>query len=277
MAKMTLLTIGADEAVARGPQARLLTQELEGSGLTVRFEYLPAGKLSGALLDGVIDLAFHPLWQLPANPVDAISIAALTTREDPAYALLIQPAAVAGKPLRLREGASVSVSFPFAGAQLQYFRPDLQIVHNSFLPDPTTLLQQKAVDAVLWPVSNLPSEQGDWEFVRLHPREFVPPPGQGAYALLVRTGDRTLRQRLRDFHHPEVSAVTNVERKVLRLLGGDPKLPLGVFCSRDEAENFHVWAVMGATERKPLRRVQLSSNTSHLLAERVVEELEREG
>ncbi|MEZ4953759.1 MAG: hypothetical protein R2825_09295 [Saprospiraceae bacterium] len=45
-------------------------------------------------------------------------------------------------------------------------------------------------------------------------------------------------------HLPETAAVSNIERKILKLMGGELNKPLGVYCEQDANNHYHVWQRM---------------------------------
>ena len=100
--------------------------------------------------------------------------------------------------------------------------------------------------------------------------------GTSASLVTQTNGDDTqTRLILKKIHHPEISALTNVERRVLQLMDGGCQLPLGAHCERDAAGNFHAFAAceIGGT----MRRAQLSSSTSFGMAEKLVGQLRVSG
>ena len=109
--------------------------------------------------------------------------------------------------------------------------------------------------------------------IKLNPKEFVPAPAQGVLAYQTKDTAIETRRVLKKIHDPNVALVTNIERRVLNLMDGGCHIPLGVYCERDDNGNYHVWGAMADNWDAPLRRVQLSSNTSHRLAEDVFEKL----
>ena len=156
-------------------------------------------------------------------------------------------------------------------------RPDLQVKElRGNVPTRLEKLRGDDYDAILLAaagVSRLGLQLVDFQVVKLHPTEFVPAPAQGVLAWQTNADDRETRLVLKKLHRSDVSAVTNVERKVLNLMDGGCQLPLGVFCERDAASNFHVVAACQIAGE--MRRVRLSSRTSFGLAEKVVAELNR--
>jgi len=115
----------------------------------------------------------------------------------------------------------------------------------------------------------------DLTVVELNPKEFVPAPAQGVLAYQVRSEDIALRRFIQEeIHAEEVSAATNVERKLLRLLDGGCHLPFGAYCELDDMGNFHVWAAWAPTSTANVRMIRKSSSTSFGLPESVFEALQ---
>ncbi|HNG90689.1 MAG TPA: hydroxymethylbilane synthase, partial [Saprospiraceae bacterium] len=180
-----------------------------------------------------------------------------------------------GQIFRLKTGATVGSSAARRKAQLADYRPDLVLKDiRGNVPTRLQRLRDGDFDAIFLAAAGLNRlgvDLSGLERIELHPREFVPAPAQGVLAWQTHRDDTPTRLLLRRLHHPEVSAVTNVERRVLQLLDGGCQLPLGVYCERDAAGHFHAHAAcMIGTE---MRRVRVSSSTSFDLAETVVQRL----
>ena len=228
-----------------------------------------------ALLRGDIDLAVCELSALPTEQESSLAIFGLSARMHPAETLLIRQNALdAQKLLRLPEGATVASNSALSRIQLLAFRTDLRCaVWESGNPGIIAAgLPDNRFEAFLLPSAVLAhnSLPGAFHPLEFNPEELVPAPGKGALAWLGHRGDLPLRRMVQGIHRPEVSACTNVERGVLRLLGGDLEILLGVYCRRDAMGNYHVFAVWTPEPGVPLKRVRLSSSTHFKLSERVV-------
>lgn len=258
----------------RGDQIQHLSfDKIEGKGFFTQ-------ELEEALLDGSVDVAVHSMKDLPTRQSEGLAITAVSYREDPADWLLIRPDAVEeGRPLRLAEGCRVGTSSARRKAQLKDLRPDLQLQDlRGNVPTRVDKLRRGEADAILLAAAGLRRlelELDDLLVQRLHPREFVPAPAQGVLAYQVKKDNTAVRRILNKIHHTDVSAVTNVERKVLKLMEGGCHMPLGVFCERDANGHFHVWAAHADAWQGPLQRIRLSSSTSHGLAEQVAGALKK--
>jgi porphobilinogen deaminase len=203
------------------------------------FVFLPESLLASALLTGEVDCTVSQLHRLPALNREDISIAAIWFRRNLPL-LLAHPEDSAPNLLQLKPGARVCAPHPALQAQIQEFRPDLQFFGDE-----------------------IPSASP----ISLNPREFCPPPGYGAIAIQACSGDLATRRALRSIHQPAISAMTNVERKLLRLFGGDPQSLLGAWCERDAMGHCHLWAAYAEKTGSPVRRARLSSSTTFELAE----------
>lgn len=250
-------------------------EKMEGKGFFTK-------EIEEALLRGEIDLAVHSMKDLPTQSVAGgeLVITAVSYRDNPADCLVARPEALEGGQIfRLKTGATVGSSAARRKAQLADYRPDLALKDiRGNVPTRLQRLRDGDFDAIFLAAAGLNRlgvDLSGLERIELHPREFVPAPAQGVLAWQTHRDDMPTRLLLRRLHHPEVSAVTNVERRVLQLLDGGCQLPLGVYCERDAAGHFHAHAacLIGIE----MRRVRVSSSTSFDLAETVVQRLKAAG
>ncbi len=245
--------------------------KIEGKGFFTK-------EIEDSLLRGDIDMAVHSMKDLPTESPEGLAITAVSYRENPADWLIIRKAVLTeGQLLKLPEKAIVGTSSARRKAQMRHFRNDLQMKDiRGNVPTRLEKLRKGDFDAILLAaagVSRLEMDLSEFEIIKLNPKEFVPAPAQGVLAYQTCEDDMTTRRILKQLHHPEVSARTNIERKVLKLMEGGCHMPLGVYCERDQMNNYHVWAAIAKTWDSPVKKVRLSSSTSHELAESVVEKL----
>lgn len=243
--------------------------KMEGKGFFTK-------EIEDALLRGEIDVAVHSMKDLPTEQPEGLAITAVSYRDNPSDLLIIKKeSADPGKILQLKEGAVVGTSAARRKAQLIDFRPDIVMKDiRGNVPTRLEKLRSGDFDAIFLAaagVGRLALPLDDFIKVELHPGEFVPAPAQGVLAWQTNRDDLPTRRIFKHIHHPEISASTNVERRVLQLMEGGCQLPLGVFCQRDAAGNFHVYAACQRGEE--MKRVHLSSSTNFGLAEKVVAEI----
>jgi hydroxymethylbilane synthase len=245
--------------------------KMEGKGFFTK-------EIEDALLCGDIDMAVHSMKDLPTEQPEGLVISAVSYRENPADWLVIPREKVDREELfNMKKEAVVGTSSARRKAQILHFRPDVKIRDiRGNVPTRLNKLRRGDFDAILLAaagLSRLELDLSEFEIFKMNPKEFVPAPAQGVLAFQTLRDDLPTRRILKQIHHPEVSARTNVERKVLQLLDGGCHMPLGVYCERDDQRNYHVWAAKADTWNGPVRHARLSSSTRYRLAERVVEEL----
>lgn len=269
-----MLKIGTRSTPTALWQAEYTRNVLQSIG--VESAIVPVDHPGEALLRGDIDMTAYALDTLPIHQPDGIVITAVSERANPADVLLIRPEAVDKRQdFGLKQGATVGTT---AGriAQMRDFRPDvvLQNLNEEDAPACLEDLRKGAYDAVLVSATAILQQNLDvssLEVLELNPREFVPRPAQGVLAWQTHRDDLPTRRILKQLHHPDVAACTNVERRVLQLVGDASQPSLGVFVERDAAGNFHAFAACETAGA--FRRVRLSQSTNFELAERVVERL----
>jgi len=256
----------------RGDKIQHLSfDKIEGKGFFTK-------ELEDALLNGQVDLAVHSMKDLPTESPEGLSIAGVSYRENPADWLVINKGQEdSSKVYQLKENAIVGTSSARRKAILLDIRSDITLKDiRGNVPTRLQKLKDGQFDAIVLAAAGLTRldlDMSDFVVVKLNTKEFVPAPAQGVLAYQTCTADIETRKIIKRLHHSEVAAVTNIERKVLNLLGGGCHMPLGVYCELDENGYYHVWAAKAATWDGPVKRVRMSSGTSFELAEQVLAEL----
>jgi len=240
--------------------------KLEGKGFFTK-------AIEDALLRGDIDLAVHSMKDLPTSPPEGLVITAVSYRDNPADWLIVRREAVDPQQIfKIKQGAVVGTSANRRKAQLMDYRPDVQLKDiRGNVPTRLEKLRAGDFDAIFLAaagVSRLALDISDFLLVELNPREFVPAPAQGVLAWQTNRDDTATRLILKQLHHPDISACTNVERRVLQLMSGGCQLPLGVHCERDASGNYHAFAACEMDG--DMRRVRVSSSTSVGVAEQLM-------
>ena len=242
--------------------------KIEGKGFFTK-------ELEDSLLSGDIDMAVHSMKDLPTTSPEGLVIAGVSYRENPADWLIIRKGqADTTKVYQLKEGAKVGTSSARRKAQLLSIRSDIHLEDiRGNVPTRLRKLEEGQFDAIVLAAAGLERlalDLSDFIVVKLNPKEFVPAPAQGVLAFQTCAADKETRRIIQQLHHKEVSATTNVERKVLKLLEGGCQMPIGVYCEQDKMGNYHVWAAKAATWDSPVKRIRYSSSTKYQLAEEIV-------
>lgn len=245
--------------------------KMEGKGFFTK-------EIEEALLSKKIDVAVHSLKDMSTEKIPGLVLGGLSYREDPADLLIINKEAIdTQNALNLKSNPIIGTSSIRRKSQIK------NIVKNAEVRDlrgnvPTRInkLGEGLYDAIILAaagVNRLEIDLGQFEVVRLHPREFIPAPGQGVVAYQCRDDDKEMRRILQKIHHKDVAERSNVERKVMQQMDGGCQVPLGVFCEKDQQNYYHVFAAWQSADESPLKRVKVSQSTTLNLAERVVEQL----
>lgn len=245
--------------------------KMEGKGFFTK-------EIETALLASEVDVAVHSLKDMPTVQPEGLALAGLSSREDPADLLLIHPDALdETATLNLRSGANIGTSSIRRQTQILDLLPDAKVTDlRGNVPTRVQKLRDKSYDAIILAAAGLNRLEMNLEGLvvkRLHPREFVPAPGQGVIAYQVREADTEMRKIISHIHQKETSLITNIERSVLRSMDGGCQVPLGVYCEVDQAQNFHVFAAYQAPDADGLARYHISQSTKHLISEKMVEKL----
>ncbi len=243
--------------------------KMEGKGFFTK-------EIEDSLLNKKIDVAVHSLKDLPTESPQGLVIAGLSKREDPSDVLIIRKDSIDNsQTLKLKKGAVIGTSSVRRRAQIKDLLDHIIIKDlRGNVPTRISKLDSGEYDGIILAkagVNRLSSDLAAYEVLRLHPREFIPAPGQGIIAYQCRENDNEMRRILNKIHHREVSELSNVERKVLQLIGGGCHIPLGVFCEKDPSNNYHVSAAYQQGEK--MKRIIVSQSTTFQLAEKVVQEL----
>ncbi len=244
--------------------------KMEGKGFFTK-------EIEDALLRGEVHLAVHSMKDLPTNSPEGLCITAVSHRANPADFLIVRKDKCESIMLKVKKGGVVGTSSARRKAQMLDYRPDIELKDiRGNVPTRLKKLEEGAFDAILLAAAGLERLELDlsaFEVVKLNPKEFVPAPAQGVLAWQTMENDLEVRRILKQIHDSSTSRRTNVERKVLNLLDGGCQMPLGVYCEVDKMGYFHVWAAKADQWNGTVKRVRLSSGTSHQLAEQVVDAL----
>ncbi len=260
----------------KGDQIQHLSfDKIEGKGFFTK-------EIEEALLRKEIDCAVHSMKDLPTQMDQRLVVAGVSDRANPADWIVIRRSAFdQQKILRLQTAAIVGTSSARRKAQLMAIRPDLTLKDiRGNVPTRINKLEDGSYDAIVLAaagITRLNISLHQYEVVKLHPREFIPAPGQGVLAYQSRSEDHDTRIILEKLHRSKVAALTDIERTILSLFDGGCHLPLGAYCECDSMGNYHVWAAYSpGLNYHPIRRSKLSLNTTQGLAEGVFKNLTKD-
>ncbi len=183
--------------------------------------------LMNQLLTGDCDVLVMDASMLPGRMAAGLTIGALTHRITPWDALISNDGCILDE---LHENAVLATTTLSREAQLRYYRPDLRIVHA-----------QGSVDSILQKVRAAKIDcaviaAADVE--RLNKQEYVaelltnqvciPPAGQGALAVLIRSADEHFRDAVQSINDPVSHTMLRAEWAFLEHLGVESGAPVAV-------------------------------------------------
>jgi hydroxymethylbilane synthase len=269
MKKVRIGTRGSDLALW---QARHVAERLGRAGVECEIVVLktrgdliddvPLSKVEGkafftaeierALLAGEVDLAVHSHKDLPTEMTPGLVIAAVPARGPRGERLLIDPRAHrADAPLLpLARGARVGTSAPRRAEQLRTLRPDLEVLDlRGNVPTRVRKLREGQYDAIVLAAAGLDRLGLSMDGVvalDLPLERFVPAPAQGALAIQVRAGDKSLFELCREqLHDADTARAIEAERSLLSSAGGGCSLPVAATLAR-EGRTWVASAFLGA-------------------------------
>lgn len=191
-------------------------------------------EIQRALLDERIDLAVHSLKDLPTEPVEGLTLAAIPERESPGDVLVSPRAASLGE---LPTQAKIGTGSTRRKAQLLYARDDLQIEDIRGNVD-TRLrkLDEGEYDAIVLAEAGLRRLGFVDRIKHILPRELMlPAVGQGALGIEARSDDALTLQLLAPLNDADTRPSVLAERAMLRTLRGGCLAPVGAWGRRIDA------------------------------------------
>lgn len=190
-------------------------------------------ELQYALLDSRIDLAVHSLKDLPTEPVEGLTLAAVPERESSADVIVSRNGAAF---FDLFPGAKIGTGSLRRQAQLLAARPDLTM--HDIRGNVDTRLRKLAegqYDALVLAEAGLRRLELAEHITQVLPKSvMLPAVGQGALGLEARVSDAATRALLVPLDDAVSHAAVLAERALLAALRGGCLAPVGAW-SRSEA------------------------------------------
>jgi hydroxymethylbilane synthase len=185
-------------------------------------------EVDGAVLDGRVQLAVHSFKDVPTRLPEGLSLAAVMVREDPRDAFLPAPGRTAFVG-DLPAGARIGTSSLRRRAILLNQRPDIVVEDlRGNLDTRLRKLDEGRYDGIILALAGIRRfGREDAVGETLDPPEWLPAAGQGALAIVARTGDADTLDLLQPLDDPPTRAATAAERAFLAALEGGCQVPIG--------------------------------------------------
>ena len=187
-------------------------------------------ELELGLLNQEVDLAVHSLKDLPTKLPEGLMLGCVTSRENPADALVLNEKYQGYTIQTLPKGAVVGTSSLRRLAQLRYHYPDLEFKDvRGNLNTRLKKLDAGEYDALVLAVAGLQRlGMGDRVSQAIPSEISLHAVGQGALGIECREGDRAILDLLSAIEDAESRDRTLAERAFLRELEGGCQVPIGV-------------------------------------------------
>jgi len=187
-------------------------------------------ELELGLLNQEVDLAVHSLKDLPTQLPENLMLGCVTSRENPADALVLNEKYQGYTIQTLPEGAVVGTSSLRRLAQLRYHYPYLEFKDvRGNLNTRLKKLDNGDYDALVLAVAGLQRlGMGDRVSQAIPSAVSLHAVGQGALGIECREGDTRILDLLKAIEDPDTRDRTLAERSFLRELEGGCQVPIGV-------------------------------------------------
>ncbi|MDV2990335.1 MAG: hydroxymethylbilane synthase [Dehalogenimonas sp.] len=206
---------------------RVSMGELPGVGFFVK-------EIEAALMADEVDIAVHSLKDMPADVPPGLALTAVPEREDPRDALISRGHYSLSE---LPPGAKIGSDSLRRAFQIKAVRPDIQVVSiRGNIETRIKAVDTGQVDAVILAAAGL---------IRLGWRDrinqylsleiFLPPPGQAALGIEIRSGDDRRAALTAAVNHAPTHQAVKAERAFLRRLGGGCRAPIAALGTVDGA------------------------------------------
>ncbi len=248
------LQFSLSKIVTEGDRNRHLSPDrMAGVGVFVK-------ELEAALLSGRIDIAVHSLKDLPTEIIEGLYLAAVTKRLDPQDVLVSS----SGRLAELAPGSKIGTASIRRAIQLKAYRPDLEV--HSLRGNVDTRLRKVSsgeLDGVILAATamlRLGWEDRITEYLPLE--HFLPPPGQGALGIEIRTKDEEIGGLVSPLNHQPTWQSVLAERAFLSALGGGCRAPIAALATIKSNTLKLTGMVADTNGQKILRASEEGSNTT---------------
>ena len=228
-------------------------------------------EVRAAVLDGRADAAVHSAKDVPAAPVDGLTIAAIPVRGNPFDVL------VGSSVADLAPGARVATGSARRRVQLSALRPDLTFTE---LRGNMATRLAKVDDGLVVVAAAAALERLGLELERveqLSPSVMLPQVGQGALLVECRSDDEQTKSSLAAIDDEQTRGCVAAERAFLHRLGGDCSLPVGAYATRMDRAGLELTAMIASLDGHALLRHRLIGSDPSVLGAEVATELMASG
>ena len=212
----------------------------------------PGAALTRAVAQGDVDLAVQNAKEMAPELPDGVVLAAVAERVTPFDVLIASDEMILDE---LPEGASLSAHTAVRRAQLLRYRDDLRLLDVAgSLDERMRLLDSGDIDGIVVSASAVEHLGFQDRVTEIFTTEvLLPPPGQGACAVLARSAAKELLRLVKHLDHLEARSELVCERAFLRELNADAIHAVGALTSIENGKVRLDGAVVDPTGKKMVR------------------------
>ena len=249
-------------AAATGREVELVTIRSLGDDLAGPLSKAPqpgvfVSALRDALLDGDVDLVVHSMKDLPAAPMEGITLAAVPPREDPSDVLISHGRCTLSE---LPAGSRVGTSSPRRAAHLRALRPDVEIVDlRGNVDTRIERVRSGEINAAVLAAAGI-RRIGRADEIDEVLADVTPAPAQGALAVEVRSSDTELIALVSSLDDPATRRRVIAERAVLEGLSATCTSAVASLAEGDDASDvLRLRGVVGSSARDGMVSAEVSA------------------
>jgi len=230
-------------------------------------------EIDRALLQGEIDMAVHSLKDLSEDLSEGLIIAAVPKREDAREALISQGNITFEQ---LKKGAIIGTDSTRRKAQILSRRNDVIVKSiRGNVDGRVKKLENGEYDAIVLAVAGLKRlglENKITEY--FSDTDFIPSPGQGALAVVIRENNKTLLKLLQKLNHRPTVNATEAERTFSKICGGGCSLPIGAY-ALSQKNGLILYGMIGSLDGKHVLKdfIKGDSSDAKTLGKKLAEKL----
>jgi hydroxymethylbilane synthase len=185
-------------------------------------------ELDNKILSGEIDIAVNSLKDMPVVPTEGTEIVAILPR-GPIEDVLVSTQSLES----MRPGSVIGTSSVRRRCLLLNLRPDLVVKDlRGNVPTRVGKMKDGSYDGIIIARAGVERLNIDCQMYVLDPEQFVPAVGQGAVAIVTKSGSPYAKM-LRDLDDEGTRVCVEAERHVMRFLGGGCSVPIGIWATKD--------------------------------------------
>ena len=234
-------------------------------------------EIEDSLLRGEIDMAVHSHKDLPPQLAPGLTIGAVTERLDPRDALVNRWNASLDD---LPAGARIGTSSPRRAAQIRKWAPQVEVLPiRGNVGTRIAKAMGDDYDGVVLAAAGMIRLGVEERVCQYLPADrFVPPPGQGALAVEVRSDDDATSWMLRSINHTQTRRAVMAEMAFLERLGSGCQEPSAAY-ARVAGETMIMQVFLASTDGKQsfYTKARGRADNPHELAMEAVQQLIERG